>query len=193
MIGGRKKEKKYDRKQKKKVSFHEIEKNNENSWTGFFFSLGAIWHSKKMRNKFLFLFLFGFFTTIFGFFAGGFIYTKVVLGIVICTIFYLVFLGLTIFNAFEIISRKHTDLDIFAFRFLILLSVVFIPAILSAIFLSIFYLINPASYFLVGNYVSLILISILYLFIFLQVFLSEKITSVVDKLSKKSKGKEPNE
>lgn len=182
-----------DKKDEKKLN---IEPNNvdpifkkgkgeENSWTRFFFSLKSIWHSKKLRNKFLFLFLFGFFATIFGFFAGGFIYTKVVLGIVICIIFYIAFLFLTIFNAFEIMSRDHGDLDIFAFRFLILLLVVFIPAILSSIFLVVFHLVNPTSYFLVGNAVSLLLISILYLLVFIQTFLSTQITKLVYKIFKK--------
>lgn len=185
MIKGKKDKANSNLSQKKKDPSFKTEKGRENSWVKFFFSLSEIWHSKNLRNKYLFLFLFAFFATIFGFFAGGFIYAKVVLGIVICIIFYIVFLILTIFNVFEILSKNYGDLDIFAFRFLVLFVVIFAPAILSSVVLSILYLVNPTSYFLVGNVVSLLLICVFYLFVFAGTFLNDQIKKVVYKIIKK--------
>lgn len=185
MVDDKKNEIESNIKQKIEEPTFKIEKGEEDSWTRFFYSISYIFRSKKLRNKFLFLFLFGLFATIFGFFAGGFIYAKVTLGILICIIFCLVFMGLTIFTAFEIMSKDYEGIDLFAFRFLVLLLVIFVPAILSAIFLSIFSLVSPTSYFLVGNTISLILISIEYLFIFIITFLNKQITKVINKIIKR--------
>lgn len=186
--GGRPKMEKSIKKSENIKKKNNLQKNEDiESWTFFFNSFKQLWKTSKIKFNLIFLALFSFLTVLIGYFLGEFLLSKNVLGIVFFMAFYLVFFFFSLNALRHILNLALREFPNCgnALRFSLFLTSIFCSAVLSPTLFALLTTIGGSKYSGLGNYVSLIFVSIFYIMNIIFIFWGVKFSPKIDEIESK--------
>jgi hypothetical protein len=167
------------------------------SWRLFYRSIKLYWADSKIRLNLIFITLFSILGTAFAFFLGDFIRAGSVVGTILCLLGFLLFLVITsnVVRKLMLENRAEKEKDIFALEISIIVIAIFIPVVIGAITTMIIKISLDDPSILLGSYLSMIFMFVLYGAIALFTFcgyhmtlLKNKIGVLLKKIVNKIKG-----